>query len=313
MTLAIAEDRLWGPRRRSTREGSAGPGGQWYRQSVHLAGSGGSCRISRVQPRARTGRRGEGARLQRLPLTRERGFRPGNDIGRCGQLDVDWDGARTRRGPGAAGRARAGQCSGVSSLTKQSGVELDIANSVWASADRPILGSFLDGSRRWYNAQVTSLVLHGAKAESRINTWVAQATKGKSPGSSATRCRTPPRWCSSTRSTSKGLGEASSTPRRVSRTRSRSRMGRPRVGSHVTAGLVPVHPRHRVTDRAAAVSGWPDRHVRDPAGFARAGARPDPAARYDALGRVDAGDGSRNSTCCCRSFSSSRAGRSGRP
>jgi serine protease inhibitor len=60
-------------------------------------------------------------------------------------------------------------------------VELDIANSIWAGAGRPFLPAFLDGARRWYDAQVTSMDLRGAVAAARINGWVSGATKGKIP------------------------------------------------------------------------------------------------------------------------------------
>jgi serine protease inhibitor len=102
----------------------------------------------------------------------------------AGAAGSTWTGMAHVLGADTVQQAALGPANGdeLSSLAKQSGVELDIANSIWASANRPILPSFLDESRRWYDAQVTSLVLHGAEAERRINAWVAQATKGKIPG-----------------------------------------------------------------------------------------------------------------------------------
>jgi serine protease inhibitor len=67
----------------------------------------------------------------------------------------------------------------LASLAKQSGVELHVANSIWASEGRPFLPEFLNGARRWYGAQVTSMRLHGPAAAARINGWVSEATKGK--------------------------------------------------------------------------------------------------------------------------------------
>jgi serpin B len=69
----------------------------------------------------------------------------------------------------------------LASLAKQSGVELHVANSIWASAGRPFLPAFLDGARRWYGAEVTSMVLHGTAPLARINAWVSRATSGKIP------------------------------------------------------------------------------------------------------------------------------------
>jgi serine protease inhibitor len=70
----------------------------------------------------------------------------------------------------------------LGSLAQQTSVELHVANSVWASQDRRFAPAFLDDVRRWYDAQVTSLVLHGPAARERINTWVKQATNGKIDG-----------------------------------------------------------------------------------------------------------------------------------
>jgi serine protease inhibitor len=69
----------------------------------------------------------------------------------------------------------------LASLGAQSGLELNIANSIWASEGRPFLPTFLDGTRRWYGAQVTSMRLSGPAAEARINGWVSDATHGLIP------------------------------------------------------------------------------------------------------------------------------------
>jgi serine protease inhibitor len=78
--------------------------------------------------------------------------------------------------PDALGPANAAE---LASLGEQSGVQLAIANSIWASAGRPFLPRFLDGARRDYHAEVTSMVLHGPAAQARIDDWVARATNGK--------------------------------------------------------------------------------------------------------------------------------------
>ncbi|HZS61502.1 MAG TPA: serpin family protein [Gemmatimonadaceae bacterium] len=67
----------------------------------------------------------------------------------------------------------------VRSLADQSSVRLSIANSIWASANRPFLPSFLDWTRNNYSAEVRSMVLHGSAAQRAINGWVAKATEDK--------------------------------------------------------------------------------------------------------------------------------------
>jgi serine protease inhibitor len=78
--------------------------------------------------------------------------------------------------PDALGPTNAAE---LASLGQQSGVQLTIANSIWASAGRPFLPRFLDDARRDYQAEVTSMVLHGPVAKARIDDWAARATKGK--------------------------------------------------------------------------------------------------------------------------------------
>jgi serine protease inhibitor len=67
----------------------------------------------------------------------------------------------------------------LSSLASQSGVQLRIANSIWASDASPFLPQFLADARRLYHAEVTSLTLHGPVAQRRINDWVSTATSGR--------------------------------------------------------------------------------------------------------------------------------------
>jgi serpin B len=80
------------------------------------------------------------------------------------------------RAPEALGPETAAE---LSSLAAQHGVELTIANAIWASAGRPFVPAFLANTRRWYGADVTSLVLHGPAAKARIDAWGAHATNGK--------------------------------------------------------------------------------------------------------------------------------------
>ena len=65
------------------------------------------------------------------------------------------------------------------SLESQSGVQLKIANSIWAAQGRPFRPAFLSGAKQSYHAEVTSLVLHGDAALQRINDWVAKATNDR--------------------------------------------------------------------------------------------------------------------------------------
>jgi serpin B len=67
----------------------------------------------------------------------------------------------------------------LKSLGDQKDVQLSIANSIWASAGRPFLRSFLESTRNDYHAEVRSMVLHGPTAQHEINDWVAKATHDK--------------------------------------------------------------------------------------------------------------------------------------
>lgn len=69
----------------------------------------------------------------------------------------------------------------LKSLGAQRSVELSVANSIWASEGRPFLPKFLEWTRYWYGAQVTSMRLGGPVAEERINAWVSEATHGTIP------------------------------------------------------------------------------------------------------------------------------------
>lgn len=65
------------------------------------------------------------------------------------------------------------------SLESQTGVQLQIANSIWAAQGRPFRSAFLSGAKQSYRAEVTSLVLHGNEAMQRINAWVSKATNDR--------------------------------------------------------------------------------------------------------------------------------------
>jgi len=67
----------------------------------------------------------------------------------------------------------------LSSLENQTGVQLRIANSLWAAEGRPFQPGFLVDAKQSYHAEVTSLALHTPEAVSRINDWVAKATNGR--------------------------------------------------------------------------------------------------------------------------------------
>jgi len=67
----------------------------------------------------------------------------------------------------------------LKSLGEQKDVQLSIANSIWASAGKPFLRSFLESTRKDYRAEVRSMVLHGPAAQHEINDWVAKATHDK--------------------------------------------------------------------------------------------------------------------------------------
>ena len=67
----------------------------------------------------------------------------------------------------------------LKSLGGQKDVQLSIANSIWASAGKPFLRSFLESTRNDYHAEVRSMVLNGPAAQRDINDWVAKATHDK--------------------------------------------------------------------------------------------------------------------------------------
>lgn len=60
-------------------------------------------------------------------------------------------------------------------------MQLTIANSIWADEGRPFFPDFLAGAERRYHAEVSSLVLHGPAAQSRINEWASKSTNGRIP------------------------------------------------------------------------------------------------------------------------------------
>jgi serine protease inhibitor len=58
-------------------------------------------------------------------------------------------------------------------------VELAIANSLWAREGVPFLPSFLETSRRYYQAEVAALDFSSPQAAARINGWVSDRTNGR--------------------------------------------------------------------------------------------------------------------------------------
>ena len=59
------------------------------------------------------------------------------------------------------------------------GVELDVANSLWAEQDVTFRPAFIQTARNSYRAQVTTLDFQSANAVARINAWVQEKTRGK--------------------------------------------------------------------------------------------------------------------------------------
>jgi len=98
-----------------------------------------------------------------------------------GTAGTTWSAMARTLGVGTLSPERLGAANAAAlrSLTGQTAVTLAMANSIWADSGRPFLPAFLDGTRRWYDADVTSLVLHGPAAQTRINAWVAHATAGR--------------------------------------------------------------------------------------------------------------------------------------
>jgi len=60
-------------------------------------------------------------------------------------------------------------------------VKLDIANSIWYRQDFPVLQSFIDTTKKYFYAQVTSLDFNDPFAKDIINKWVSDNTNHKIP------------------------------------------------------------------------------------------------------------------------------------
>lgn len=60
-------------------------------------------------------------------------------------------------------------------------VQLSIANSIWHELRFPILDSFVDLARRYFDAEVTALDFSSPSALSTINGWVDRKTNGRIP------------------------------------------------------------------------------------------------------------------------------------
>jgi serine protease inhibitor len=69
----------------------------------------------------------------------------------------------------------------LSSLARQNGVILNIANSLWAAEGVPFSSVFMGQARTSYRAEVHTQVLHGSKTRDEINEWASKATKGRIP------------------------------------------------------------------------------------------------------------------------------------
>lgn len=61
------------------------------------------------------------------------------------------------------------------------GVQLDIANSLWAREGAPFRDDFLGTNRTYYEAEVSELDFNARDAHETINRWVEKNTKGKIP------------------------------------------------------------------------------------------------------------------------------------
>ncbi|MFD1862542.1 serpin family protein [Planococcus chinensis] len=59
------------------------------------------------------------------------------------------------------------------------GIELNIANSIWAKEEYRFLDSFSKSSRDYYNAQIEEIDISDPASADRINEWVSDATNGK--------------------------------------------------------------------------------------------------------------------------------------
>ena len=69
----------------------------------------------------------------------------------------------------------------ASLMEAEPGVELSIANSLWAKAGFEFKADFMTANRQFYSAEVTALDLLDPGASKTINGWVSKNTKGKIP------------------------------------------------------------------------------------------------------------------------------------
>ncbi|QSF44036.1 serpin family protein [Paenibacillus tianjinensis] len=59
------------------------------------------------------------------------------------------------------------------------GIQLELANSVWANQDIPLRKGYLKASEDYYDAQIRTADLAGEKSVKEINEWVSDHTSGK--------------------------------------------------------------------------------------------------------------------------------------
>jgi serine protease inhibitor len=64
-------------------------------------------------------------------------------------------------------------------LGLDAGVDMRIANSIWAREGFPFEQSFFDTARRWYSAQIATLDFNATSAAPTINAWVDRSTRGR--------------------------------------------------------------------------------------------------------------------------------------
>jgi len=69
----------------------------------------------------------------------------------------------------------------LNEASQQQGIELSIANSLWAQKGHPFLAEFVETAKREYQANINQADFKTAAEAARgeINDWVAQKTKGK--------------------------------------------------------------------------------------------------------------------------------------
>jgi len=69
----------------------------------------------------------------------------------------------------------------LSDVEKKKGLELNVANGLWAQKDHPFLPAFLDEATKAYQANLQQTDFHTAAEPAReaINDWVSNQTKGK--------------------------------------------------------------------------------------------------------------------------------------